>query len=184
VGARDIEPRRLNFGCGPMLAAGWLNSDRLAAPGNDLPCDIRTGLPLADASMDYVVAMHVLQDLAYPEIEPALRELRRVLAPGGVLRIGVPDLDRAIAAYQRGDPAYFYVPDTDAGRLGSKLVTQVIWYGSVRTPFTFDFAAETMGRAGFGAVVRCEFGATASRFADIVTLDNRERETLFVEATP
>jgi SAM-dependent methyltransferase len=167
-----------------MLPAGWLNSDRVAAPGVDVTCDIRAGLPLADASMDCVVAMHVLQDLAYAEIEPALRELRRVLAPDGVLRIGVPDLDRAIAAYGRGDRAYFYVPDEDAGRLGSKLVTQLVWYGSVRTPFTFDFAVETMERAGFGAVVRCAFRTTASRFADIVTLDNRERETLFVEATP
>ncbi len=166
-----------------MVAPGWINADRVAGPGVDLRGDVRDGLALADASIDYVVAMHVLQDLAYPEIVPALRELRRVLAPAGVLRIGVPDLDRAIAAYVGGDREYFYVPDADAACIGAKLVVQVIWYGSVRTPFTFDFAAELLHRAGFHDVVRCRLGRTASAHADIVTLDNRERETLFVEAT-
>jgi hypothetical protein len=52
----------------------------------------------------------------------------------------------------------------------------------VRTPFTWDFAAEVCGDAGFATVRRCEFGRTGSPFADITALDNRERETLFVEA--
>jgi hypothetical protein len=33
-------------------------------------------------------------------ITPALRELRRLLVPRGVLRLGLPDLDRAIDAYR------------------------------------------------------------------------------------
>jgi SAM-dependent methyltransferase len=165
-----------------MTAVGWLSSDRRAGPGVDLPCDIRDGLPLVDGVVAYAVAMHALQDLAWDEVAPALRELARVLARGGALRIGVPDLDRAIAAYLRGDGAYFHVPDADARTVGAKLVTQIVWYGSVRTPFTFDFAAEALGRAGFRDPVRCAFGETASPWPDIVALDNRERETLFVEA--
>jgi hypothetical protein len=124
----------------------------------------------------------VLQDLAYQEILPALRELRRVLRAGGVLRLGLPDLDRALDAYRRGDARYFYVPDADAASLGGKLVTQIVWYGSVRTPFTFDFAVEQLARAGFARSARCPFRVTGSEYAEIVTLDNRERESLFVEA--
>src|SRR5262249_14131949 len=143
---------------------------------------IRDGLALDDGAVDYVVAMHALQYLAYRDVEPALRELARVLAPSGVLRIGVPDLDSTIQAYVMRDRGFFYVPDAHAASIGAKLVTQIVWYGSVRTPFTFDFAAEMLDRAGFREVVRCGFGETTSRHPDIVALDNRERETLFLEA--
>jgi SAM-dependent methyltransferase len=182
VNAAGETPNRLNWGCGPMARPGWINADRLANPGVDLPGDIRDGLPLADASVDYAVAMHALQELPYGDLEPALRELRRVITPGGVLRIGVPDLDRAIAAYVAGEREYFDVPDADAACIGAKLVVATVGYGAVRTPFTFDFAAELLDRAGFRDVVRCELGRTTSTFEDIVALDDRKRETLFVEA--
>jgi len=173
---------RLNWGCGPQPAPGWINADIHAYDGVDLCGDIRDGLALADHTVDYAVAIHVLQDLPWPDIPAALRELRRVLKPGAVLRLALPDLDRAIDAYRRGDAAYFYVPDTDARSIGAKLVTQIIWYGSVRTPFTFDFAQELLSAAGFVDVTRSAFRQTASPFADIVSLDNRERESLFIEA--
>jgi SAM-dependent methyltransferase len=173
---------RLNLGCGPQPAPGWINADRERFDGVDLCGDIRDGLALADGAVQYAVAMHFLQDLPWGDIPGALRELRRVLAPGGVLRLGLPDLDRAIDAYRRGDAGYFFVPDADARSVGAKLVTQIIWYGSVRTPFTFDFAEELLLQAGYSGVVRCGFGRSASRFADIATLDNRETESLFIEA--
>jgi hypothetical protein len=75
------------------------------------------------------------------------------------------------------------VPDEDARAAGAKLVVQAIWYGSVRTPFTWEFAAELLERAGFAHVVRCAFHETRSGRADLGGLDNRARETLFVEAT-
>lgn len=176
-------PRRLNCGCGPCAASGWINADRIAAPGIDLRCDLRAGLPLREASLDYVVAIHVLQDLAWADIPAVLREFHRVLVPAGVLRLGLPDLERAIEAYRRGDAAYFHVPDAHARSLGAKLVTQIVWYGSVRTPFTYDYAAEVLAAAGFRRIVRCAHRETRTRHPGIASLDNRERESLFVEAT-
>lgn len=174
---------RLNLGCGPQVIPGWINADRRPATGVEAWGDFRDGLPLADASIDYAVAMHLLQDLAWCDIPPLLAEVRRVLKPGGILRIGVPDLDRAIDAYRRGDAAYFHIPDRDAASLGAKLVTQIIWYGSVRTPFTWDYADEVLRAAGYARVVRCDYGRTASGCPDLAALDNRERESLYVEAT-
>jgi SAM-dependent methyltransferase len=174
--------RRLNWGCGPAPASGWINADRIPAPGVALCGDVRDGLPLPDGSVDYAVGMHALQDVPYLDVVPVLRELRRVLRPGGVLRLGLPDLDRALAAYARGDRDYFYIPDAEAATLGGKLIVQIIWYGSVRTPFTWEFARELLERAGYRRVVRCAFRLTASEHAAIVELDNRERESLFVEA--
>lgn len=177
------EPTRLHWGCGNDPQPGWINSDRSPAPGVDMCCDIRDGLPLSDGSVDYAVSIHALQDLPWADVPKALKELRRVLKPGGVLRLALPDMDRAIAAYRRGDAAYFFVPDEHAVAIGAKLVAQLVWYGSTRTPMNWGYAREVLEAAGFQEVRRCAFRETGSRFAEIVSLDNRKRETLFVEAT-
>lgn len=174
--------RRLNWGCGGHPQPGWLNSDIKEFPGVQIVADLRGGLPLEDDSIDYIVSIHALPELPYPDLVPALTELRRVLKPGGFLRLGLPDLERGIAAYQRGDRDYFHVPDDDARSLGAKFVTQMIWYGYSRTLFVDDFVAELFERAGFARSERCEYRRTTSPWPDIVELDNRERESLFMEA--
>lgn len=174
--------RRLNWGCGASGEPGWINSDQKEGPGIDLPCDIRTGLPLPDGTIDYIVSIHALPEVPYPDLVPVLQELRRVLKTGGVLRMALPDLLKGVAAYHRGERDYFLVPDEDAQSLGAKLVTQLVWYGYSRTLFTPDFVEEILLRSGFVDVRHCAYQETFSRFPSITELDNRERESLFVEA--
>ena len=174
--------RRLNWGCGRRTAPGWINADLRRAPGVDLVGDIRDGLPLPDASIDYAISMHGLQDLPYLAVVPALRELRRVLVPGGTLRLGLPDFERALDALRRGDRDYFYVPDEEARSLAGKLIVQLTWYGDSRMLFTAEFTAELLARAGFTAIREAAFGQTHSGIPAIVTLDNRKRESFFIEA--
>jgi predicted SAM-dependent methyltransferase len=174
--------RRLNWGCGPNPPGGWINSDRLAEPGIDVCADIRAGLPIESDSIDYVVSIHALQDLPYLDVLPALRELRRVMRPGGVLRLGLPDLDRAIDAYKRGDAGYFYIGDEEARSISGKLIVQMTWYGSSRMMFTHQFIEELLEKAEYRDVTPCALGETCSSFPEIVALDNRPRESLFVEA--
>jgi predicted SAM-dependent methyltransferase len=174
--------RRLNWGCGDWTPAGWINSDVKGGPGIDVVCDIREGLPLPDESVDYIVSIHALPELALPDLVPALRELRRVLKQGGTLRLGLPDLDRAIDAYREGNKGYFVIPDDHARSIAAKFVTQMLWYGYSKSLFTYDFVEELLVRAGYVAVTRCAFQQTESAFPDIVTLDNRASESFFVEA--
>ena len=58
---------------------------------------------MPESSIAYAVSVHALQEIPMADLVSTLRELRRVLKPGGVLRLCVPDLDKAVAAYQRGD---------------------------------------------------------------------------------
>jgi predicted SAM-dependent methyltransferase len=174
--------RRLNWGCGTEPPDGWINCDIKDGAGIEISCDIRDGLPLEDSSLDYIASIHALPELPYPDIDPALGELRRVLKPGGPLRLSLPDLDKAIRAYREGDVGYFLIPDDDARSLGGKLIVQMTWYGYSKSMYTFDFIEELLYGAGFRRVVRCEHGQTWSEFDEITTLDNRERESLFVEA--
>ena len=173
---------RLNWGCGAHLGIGWINSDVKQEAGVDLVADIRQGLPLESDSVDCAVSVHALPELPYRDLVPALEELRRVLRPEGALRLALPDFGRAIDAYRGGDSDYFDVPEEEARSIGSRFLVHSLWFGYSRSLFTLDFAAELLGRAGFERVQACAFGRTASPFGRIVELDNRERESFFVEA--
>jgi predicted SAM-dependent methyltransferase len=174
--------RRLNWGCGKHTLPGWINCDRRSLPRVDLACDINDGLPLESDSIDYIASIHALPEVPYERMIPTLAELRRVLKPGGVLRLALPDLMKGVEAAVRGDREYFKIPDGDALDVRSKLVVQLIWYGYSRTLFTHEFIEEQLRKAGFERVDRCAFRETRSRFREIIDLDNRENESLFVEA--
>jgi predicted SAM-dependent methyltransferase len=174
--------KRLNWGCGSRGRPGWINSDQKSGRGIDISCDIRQGLPLDSDSIDYIVSIHALPEVPYPDLVPVLQELKRVLKPGGVLRLSLPDLDRGIQAYLRRDRDYFLIPDDDGESIGAKFILQMIWYGYSRTLFTFDFIQEVLIKAGFVGVSRCGYQQTNSLYPEIVELDNREVESLFVEA--
>jgi predicted SAM-dependent methyltransferase len=176
------EVKRLHWGCGGWAAPGWINSDARELPGVDFVCDIQKGLPLESDSVDYAVSIHALQEIAFPNLVPALSELRRVLKPSGVLRLCLPDLEKGLAAYQRGDRDYFAVPDSDAQSLGGKFIVQMLWYSYSRLLFTRDFIEEMLVKANFARVDHCRFKETRSPWPEILTFDNREKESLFVEA--
>lgn len=58
-----------------------------------------TEMPMVESgSMDGVFSAHKLERLYPHQVQGALREFRRVLKPGGILMVAVPDL-QAVAAY-------------------------------------------------------------------------------------
>ena len=180
--AMDSGIKRLQWGCGRSVLPGWINSDRRIGKGIDLSCDLTEGFPLSDNSIDYIASVHALQEIAYPDLIPALQELRRVLKVNGVLRLVLPDLDKGIRAYSRADRDYFLIPDEDSKSIGGKFIIQLLWYGHSRSLFTYDFIKEILYKAGFVRVSLCDYKKTESLFSDIVEVDNREQESLFVEA--
>ena len=97
---------RLNLGSGGRSRPGWMNLD--LDRGGDLRLDLRRPLPLPDVSCAEIYSEHVLEHLAYPgEVEAVLRDWFRVLAPGGVLSLGVPDTEWPLVAYVNGNGEYF-----------------------------------------------------------------------------
>jgi predicted SAM-dependent methyltransferase len=179
---KDRPVQRLNWGCGSHIAPGWINSDVKDVAGIDLIADIRRGLPLASESIDYAVSIHALPELSFSQQVPALQELLRVLKPGGVLRLSLPDLRRGIDAYLAGANDYFKVDDGTARSAGGRFIAHMLWYGYSRTLFTADFAAELLEKAGFAEVSECSFCETMSDFEEITALDNRQDESFFIEA--
>ena len=179
------EIRRLHWGCGDRTPSDWINADFREGPGIDIGCNILDGLPLASDSIDYIFSEHALQQLEILYVVDALRELHRVLKPGGGLRLCLPDLDRAISAYQGGSRDYFWCWDWDT--ISGNFITQILDYNNTRTPFTYEFAEELLRKAGFIHVRRVEYRQTSSSYPELVELDSwegdsRKLESFYVEA--
>jgi SAM-dependent methyltransferase len=89
----------LNLGCGRRHHPNWTNADLVPSAADVLAVDLRRPLPFAAASFTAVYASHVIEHLAPVEADRLLREAHRVLAPGGIVRIVVPDLEGIVRAY-------------------------------------------------------------------------------------
>lgn len=91
--------RLLNVGCGQRYDRRWVNLDLSSRDASVVQCDINHGLPFADGSFDAVYHSHVFEHLKPEQGQRLLKECFRVLAPGGVLRIVVPDLEKIAQLY-------------------------------------------------------------------------------------
>lgn len=84
----SVRLRRLNLGCGSDIRQGYVNLDRVSLPGVDVAHDLeKLPLPFEDGSFDEILCQDVLEHLDYV---PLMRELHRILVPGGTLVIRVP----------------------------------------------------------------------------------------------
>lgn len=84
---------RLHIG-GKERVEGWTILDIQPAPHVDIVGAIHDHIPLPDGAAEQVYASHVIEHLSFEgEITRALREIRRVLAPGGRFMVAVPDLE-------------------------------------------------------------------------------------------
>lgn len=89
----------LNLGSSSLTAPGFICLDRDGSPGT-LVKDLRLGLPFPNGSTEVVIASHVLEHLApFEELPLVLAETLRVLRPGGLFRVAVPDLGKLVDAY-------------------------------------------------------------------------------------
>ena len=83
---------RLHIG-GVSPKTGWKILNALPGPNVDYVGDIRDLSGFADASFVELYCSHVLEHVSQNEILGTLKQLYRILAPGGRLSISVPDLD-------------------------------------------------------------------------------------------
>ncbi len=81
----------------------FLDKERLerfrALPSNISAHDLSKGIPFENDSVDAVYHSHFLEHLERAAAKDLLIEIRRVLKPGGVVRIVVPDFERACRSY-------------------------------------------------------------------------------------
>jgi predicted SAM-dependent methyltransferase len=193
---------KLNIGCGTSGIDGWVNIDNSPTillsrlplgrqifrtprwPRAVRRADVRKRIPFPDSSVLCIYSSHVFHHFTYGESQAVARECFRVLRPGGVLRIVVPDL---------GIWVRDYLADTADPMASHRFVSRLLWTPNVRDIVhagahhkqMFDACSlvHRLQAAGFPAPEVSTFGS--SRIAEIaeIELESRRSESLYVEAT-
>jgi SAM-dependent methyltransferase len=191
VGTAKVgRPLYVQYGCGLRAPEGWLNFDnspRLRVErmpilrywasltvGTLFPANVRfgnivRGLPVRDGLAIGVYCSHVIEHLPRDDVPKALKNTLRIMSPGGVFRLVVPDLGWRVARYT--DLANNHdsrAADTliDGCLIGQRTKPKNLTslaraqFGNSAHLWMYDFAAlESLLRdAGFEQVRRCELG--------------------------
>ncbi|MEM5852944.1 MAG: methyltransferase domain-containing protein [Candidatus Aenigmatarchaeota archaeon] len=114
---------KLNIGCGEFPLKGFINLDAIPRTYVDVIADLYYGLPFKDNSFDVVYAGHVIEHLLYESALNLLSEIYRVLKPGGLTYIVIPDI---LKMYSQMDRATF----AEAVCIGIPNTPFVEWYKS------------------------------------------------------
>jgi predicted SAM-dependent methyltransferase len=153
--------------------------------------DICQPLPLADGSVDWVYAEHLVEHVSLGAGIGWLAEVRRILAPGGVLRLTTPDLATYVDGYRAGDPFFSrHRGRMRAAGLGPPMparrafmFNQLFFLYGHRWLYDFDELRYALVSAGFAAhdVRRCSFRDGLR--PDVAELDRvlRNDESMYVE---
>lgn len=179
---------RINFGSGPHPLPGWVNVDLDRAGRPDVIADLSRPLPFADGCADYLHTEDFIAQLEPDALASFLAECRRIVKPGGCLRLLTPDLARFMRTYL-DDPAHLVriwnahvgvpLPNgtaADVVNLGMKLAG--------RWQYDRETLARIAARAGFD--VRA-VGYGESRHPPLRGIDLRkpdEAVSLYLECDP
>jgi SAM-dependent methyltransferase len=85
---------KLNIGCGHRRIEGYKGVDLTQREGVDIVAPAHA-VPLPDASVDEVMAVHLVEHLYAWDVPTALAEWFRLLQPRGLLVLEMPDLLKA-----------------------------------------------------------------------------------------
>jgi len=97
---------QVQIGGGSHRIDGFFNIDLV--PPADLIWDVREGIPLPDASAEFVFSEHFLEHIDYPRsAKRYASEVHRILKPGGQAVTGVPDAEFILSGHHNRDQRTF-----------------------------------------------------------------------------
>lgn len=95
--------KKLQIGSGPNTLEGWLSTDIAPASEGVIYLDATKRFPFAENTFDYVYSEHMIEHIPRNDGLFMLKECRRVLKPGGILRLSTPDLEVLLSLYFHGE---------------------------------------------------------------------------------
>jgi predicted SAM-dependent methyltransferase len=208
----ELGVRGLNCGCGRMLQPGWVNTDRMPIAERDgrkaqlgrlarvddaiyLRHDSTERYPFEDECFEWAYSEHFIEHLAPDEGTAWLADVRRVLRPGGLIRVSTPSLARYLKAYVDPDDPFcdenrevlastrFFRGREVPSRRGW-MVNTIFYSWGHRWIYDFEELKHALVSAGFdpATVVERSFFEGAVEEVAALDLPGRARESIYVEA--
>lgn len=161
VAPDNLRYGKLHFGCGKRIVEGWLNVDMA---GSDWDLDLtKLPLPFPDRSFECVASQHVIEHLEMEmELKPLLRDLKRVMKPGGAIWLSCPDMEKVCQGYirDRGTSLLKDIqsrhPKFDLGGAPQSHVINHLFHqkGEHKNLFDFELLQHVLISCGFSNVIR------------------------------
>jgi predicted SAM-dependent methyltransferase len=155
---------KLNLGCWRRDIPGFVNVDLCDMPHIHHKTSIDSLPMIEDGSCELVYASHSLEYFDRQEAAGVLKEWRRVLEPGGALRVAVPDFDALIEVYKRsGELGLVLGPLYGRMEIETPDGTRVLYHKSV---YNFAHLKTLLEECGFTNVRRYDWRETVHRDHD------------------
>lgn len=153
---------------------GWLNIDANTFTARcDVWADLRNPIPLRSGTVLAAYSHHVIEHL--PDLEAHLRDVYRVLEPGGVYRLAGPNGDSAARKLLEGDADWFGDFPDKRTSVGGRFENFVFCRGEHLTILLEDFLRELLEGAGFVDIAAHQAGVTTGfpdRFQDVLAYEH------------
>ncbi|MFQ5861513.1 MAG: methyltransferase domain-containing protein [Candidatus Brocadiales bacterium] len=147
-------PLKLHLGSGNHYLPGWVNIEANPFKRKDCWLDLRNGLPFRDDSVKAIFSHSFFEHLDLEDLDFLLKECKRVLKMGGIMRIGVPSFEKGWEACQKGDWSAFSIHSRTISRT---FINWILGYCQHKLMFTFESLKETLEDCGFSRIVECAF---------------------------
>jgi predicted SAM-dependent methyltransferase len=185
---------KVNIACGSRPLEGWVNIDAFPVSPSVIAWDCRRSIPLSDGSAAFIFAEHFFEHIERPnQTDRFLSECLRVLEPGGIIRLVVPDAGLYLHKYCEPGwdglaEIYFdYWPPLPRHAVhGTPLGTKMEFINRVFRQFVYHryaYDAETLihtlSTAGFEQVAQQQFGV--SKADTCPDTEEHRSESLYVE---
>jgi ubiquinone/menaquinone biosynthesis C-methylase UbiE len=160
---------------------------RFARKNNIKYADATKRLPIKDGSVDVLYSSHMLEHLDRGEADKFVDEIYRVLRPGGIVRIAVPDIKKKIELYNKHGDADTFIEDTllCAPRPKS-LLTRIrfLLVGSRHHHWMYDGVSlsNLLKRHGLVDPEVLPAGKTNIKQCEALDLRERSNESIYIEA--
>ncbi|MDP8235651.1 MAG: methyltransferase domain-containing protein [Candidatus Erginobacter occultus] len=145
------------------------------------------GLPIPDSSVEALYSCHMIEHLSRAGAGRFLEEAKRVLIPGGVIRLAVPDLRRLALGYLESKDADGFLAASYLGRADDNSFRErlgMLAAGPRLHQWMYDEIS--LGRLlrshGFSDVVAAAPGETRIREPGELDLREKEDESVYLEA--
>jgi predicted SAM-dependent methyltransferase len=92
---------KLHLGCGKRFIPGFVHVDAIEFPHVDHVRDVTDLSCFESDTCDLIYACHIVEHFPRQALAKVIEEWKRVLRPGGTLRIAVPDFEAICEVYAR-----------------------------------------------------------------------------------
>jgi predicted SAM-dependent methyltransferase len=187
VSKKASGPIMLNVGCGTDYKKGWVNIDNNSDNNIkelDVNWDLRNPLPYKANSVDYIFNEHLIEHLTVEEARVVIKDLMRVLKPGGVLRIAMPNLEEVVDQYKKlpisKDPTIKRFKLTYIKTKAERINIAFRDWGH-KWLYDPEELTRRLKEAGCKNITQCKFGR--SKHSALRGLEIREESSLIMEVT-